>query len=371
MKKLYFIFAILIIIFYCCMCSNSTAQTRFRSGMFFHHSTGENIWGPNGSSTSVPQEMTRYNTQHGYTGQYAVTMSETWFPVNFDNEWAIWHTVFESNSPENISSYFAGNKIIMVKSCFPSSAIEEIGQPIDTLSPDYKTIYNYKWHWRHIITVMKNHPQNFFVIWTNAPLTQAETNSNSAMLSKQFCKWAKDTLAMGLDPVFGIFPPNVYVFDFFSKLTDANGFMLLQYAIDPNNPHPNAAATALVAPLLVNEVFDHSIAYEQIFGIKKLNEAVPDNFRLYQNYPNPFNPATKISFDIPAAGNSHFAGGGFDVRLVIYDLLGSEIITLINERLNPGTYETEWNGSNYTSGVYFYKLECKEFSYTGKMVLSK
>lgn len=125
---------------------DTAAQTRFRSGMFFHHSTGENIWGPNGSSTSVPQEMTRYNTQHGYTGQNAVNMNEVWFPVNYDNEWAMWHNIFETNLPENLSGYFAGNKIIMVKSCFPSSAIEEIGQPIDTLSPDYKTIYNYKWH---------------------------------------------------------------------------------------------------------------------------------------------------------------------------------------------------------------------------------
>ena len=58
------------ILFYFVICPDSAAQTRFRSGLFFHHSTGECIWGPNGSSTSVPQEMTRYNTQHGYTGQW-------------------------------------------------------------------------------------------------------------------------------------------------------------------------------------------------------------------------------------------------------------------------------------------------------------
>ena len=178
------------------------AQTLFRNGMFFHHSSGENIWGPNGSSTSVPQEMTRYNSQHGYYGQNAVAMSQIWFPVDFDNEWATWHSIFETNLPENISSYFNTNRIIMVKSCFPSSAIEELGQPVDTLSPDYKTVFNYKWHWRHILTVMKNHPQNFFVIWTNGPLTQEETTSSAALLSKQFCKWAKDTIANGLDPVF-------------------------------------------------------------------------------------------------------------------------------------------------------------------------
>jgi len=306
--------------------------------------------------------MTRYNTQHGYTGQLAVTMSEMWFPVNYDNDWYLWHTIFENNSPENISNYFSSNKIIMIKSCFPSSAIEEWGQPNDTTSPDYKTVYNYKWHWRHILTVMKNRPQNFFVIWTNAPLTQAETNSNSAMLSRRFCKWAKDTLAQGLDPVFGPFPSNVYVFDFFSKLTDANGYMLLMYATGPNDPHPNATATALVAPQLVDEVFDHSIAYEQIFGIKKLNEIVPENFRLYQNYPNPFNPSTKFKISISELS---------EAKITIFDALGHEVTSLVDERLKPGTYEIEWDASKYSSGVYYYKLTANGFTETKKMVLIK
>lgn len=361
MKTLYTVIAIFIFI---CFIPNTdtAAQTRFRSGLFFHHSTGECIWGPNGSSTSVPQEMTRYNTQHGYTGQLAVTMSEMWFPVNYDNDWYLWHTIFESNSPENISNYFSSNKIIMIKSCFPSSAIEEWGQPIDTVSPDYKTVFNYKWHWRHIITFMKNHPQNFFVIWTNAPLTQAETNPNSAMLSKKFCKWAKDTLAQGLDPLFGAFPANVYVFDFFSKLTDANGFMLLMYANGPNDPHPNAAATALVAPQLVDEVFDHSIAYEQIFGIKKLNEAVPENYKLFQNFPNPFNPSTNIQFSIPASG---------EVFLSVYDINGKHVCELVNGYNTAGTYIIDFHAESFSSGIYLFTLKTAEFSDTKKMILIK
>lgn len=357
-KTILFFYVLLLII----SGQNNFAQNRFRSGRFFHHSTGECIWGPNGSSTSVTQEMTRYNTQHGYTGENAVSMNETWFPVNYDNEWAIWHTIFESNTPENISSYFSSNKIIMVKSCFPSSAIEEIGQPMDTLSPDYKTIYNYKWHWRHIIRVMKARYQNFFVIWTNAPLTQLETTPTQAQLSKQFCKWAKDTLARGLDPVIGIFPNNVYVFDFFSKLTDANGYMLPQYATDPHNPHPNAAATALVAPLLVNEVFDHSIAYESVFGIQKFNEIVPAEYMLNQNYPNPFNPTTIIKFSIPESKI---------VRLAVFDVNGREVSVLVNEVLSAGNYKVDFNASNISSGVYYYSLISESFKETKRMVLIK
>jgi hypothetical protein len=351
--------------------------------MFFHHSTGECIWGPNGSSTSVPQEMARYNTLHGYYGQFTVTLNENWFPVNYDNEWSTWHSIFGTNSPENISSYFSNYRIIMVKSCFPSSAIEEIGQPIDTLSPEYKTVYNYKWHWRNILSVMKAHPQNFFVIWTNAPLTQEETNPASAVLSKQFCKWAKDTLANGLDPLFGAFPQNAYVFDFFSKLTNSNGYMLPQYANGPNDPHPNALATALIAPLLVNEVFDRSIYYESVIGIKKLEELVADNFHLCQNYPNPFNPSTKIKFSIPNgsatimnmgqvhASMSSLTRGGSLTTLKIYDLLGREVATLVNEKLSPGTYEIEFDGNNYSSGVYLYKLISDNFIETKKMILIK
>jgi hypothetical protein len=366
MKTLLIFISVFCLFLLSSLLSDLSAQIRFRSGMFFHHSTGGCIWGPNGSNTSVPQEMTRYNTQHGYSGQNAVTMNETWFPVNYDNEWVTWHNIFETNTPENISAYFGSNKIIMVKSCFPSSALEEWGQPSDTLSPDYKTVYNYKWHWRHIITVMKNRYQNFFVIWTNAPLTPAETNQNAAMLSKQFCKWAKDTLARGLDPVFGAFPNNVYVFDFFSKLTDANGYMLLQYAQGPHDPHPNAAATALVAPQLVNEVFDHSIAYEQLYGIKKLNENIPENYKLYQNYPNPFNPETKIRFSIP-----HDNRGSNEVLLTVYDIQGREVTILAKGTLKAGTYEVEWNAENNSTGVYFYKLLTGNFTDVKKMILAK
>ena len=65
------------------------------------------------------------------------------------------------------------------------------------------------------------------------------------------------------------------------------------------------------------------------------------------------------------------SGRGVLVVLKIYDVLGREVATLVNEKLSPGTYEVEWNGSNYPSGVYFYKLETESFSETRKMVLLK
>ena len=242
--------------------SPGTTTTTPRSGIFFHHSTGECIWGPNGSNTTVPQEITTFNNSHGLTGSNAFTFSETWWPVNpDDNEWERWHRIFETQDPQaNIGTYYTSYGILMLKSCFPSSAIGEWGQPSDTLDPTSKTIYNYKWHWRHIINVMKSHPNNFFIIWTNSPLVFAETNSTEAHFSDLFCRWAKDTLARGLDTQFGAFPRNVYVFDFFHKLADANGFLQTQYASGPNDSHPNAAATELVAPMLVQEMLNAFLA---------------------------------------------------------------------------------------------------------------
>jgi len=246
----------------------TSAQELFRSGRFLHHSTGQNIWGPNGSQTSIPLQMEIYNTSHGYTGTNAVTMSKWWWPSGGDNEWEYWHRIFDDEVPGvSITPILNSNKIVVIKSCYPSSEMVGWGQPSDTLTPTLKTNYNHKWHWRSIVNVMAQRPQNFFVIWTNAPHVAGNTNANAAGLAKQFCEWAKDTLAVGLDPVMGSFPPNIYVFDYFSKLTDENGFQMLQYAVSNTDSHPNALATELVAPQFVTEIFDAAIAYEQVGAI--------------------------------------------------------------------------------------------------------
>jgi hypothetical protein len=102
-------------------------------------------------------------------------------------------------------------------------------------------------------------------------------------------------------------------------------------------------------------------------GIKSMSTEIPDKFSLYQNYPNPFNPVTKIKFDIPPSKGAR----GMITQLINYDILGREISTLVNEQLNPGTYEVEWDASNYPSGVYFYKLTTSNYTETRKMVLMK
>lgn len=88
------------------------------------------------------------------------------------------------------------------------------------------------------------------------------------------------------------------------------------------------------------------------------NPEVPDKYSLSQNYPNPFNPVTNIQFNIPLLRGVTAEGGrGVFVKLTVYDLLGREITTLVNEQMQPGSYSVDWDASNYPSGVYFYKLE--------------
>lgn len=96
---------------------------------------------------------------------------------------------------------------------------------------------------------------------------------------------------------------------------------------------------------------------QEVVGIKNISISLPLIFSLSQNYPNPFNPQTKIKFSIPLSRGVTAEGGrGVFVSLIIYDLLGREVTTLVNEELKPGTYEADWDGSGYSSGVYFYKL---------------
>jgi photosystem II stability/assembly factor-like uncharacterized protein len=102
-----------------------------------------------------------------------------------------------------------------------------------------------------------------------------------------------------------------------------------------------------------------------------INEISPFSFYLSQNYPNPFNPDTKIKFDVPASNLTLSGAKGLNVKLKIYDILGREIATLVNDKLSPGTYEVEWDASCYPSGVYFYKLITADFTETRKMVLVK
>jgi len=150
-----------------------------------------------------------------------------------------------------------------------------------------------------------------------------------------------------------ISPVNVY-----------NGFYLGEYiSIDAYN---NKSRILWAKPFNNNNFGSDSyctiIDTLYTIGINTISEDIPSSYSLKQNYPNPFNPVTNIRFDIP---KSSF------VSIKIYDVTGKEVETIVNENMQTGKYETQWNGSIYSSGVYFYKITTGDFTATKRMVLIK
>ena len=101
-------------------------------------------------------------------------------------------------------------------------------------------------------------------------------------------------------------------------------------------------------------------ALSEILTAVPVRDSKPDRFSLAQNYPNPFNPVTVISYQLPVVSK---------VRLVIYDIQGREVQTLVNEMKQPGRYEVKFNGSDLASGVYFYRIQAGVFVQTRKLLL--
>ncbi|MFA6439847.1 MAG: phospholipase D-like domain-containing protein, partial [Bacteriovoracaceae bacterium] len=99
-----------------------------------------------------------------------------------------------------------------------------------------------------------------------------------------------------------------------------------------------------------------------IFGIANTSNAVPVEYSLGQNYPNPFNPATQFEFTLPRFGM---------VRIAVYDILGRVVAQLVNEQLAAGHYTMGWDASQYSSGVYFYRIQAGDFVSTKKMMVQK
>lgn len=128
---------------------------------------------------------------------------------------------------------------------------------------------------------------------------------------------------------------------------------------------------------------EDSVGFDSYFGWGRINahatlnsvpvsvinysSNIPDNFSLHQNFPNPFNPVTKIRFDISSGDKTNER----DVKLVVYDALGKEVVTLVNEKLSGGSYEVNWNAGKNSSGIYFYTLSAGDFNETKKMTVIK
>lgn len=125
-------------------------------------------------------------------------------------------------------------------------------------------------------------------------------------------------------------------------------------------------AFALVAGSNLADLQANTVAarnkYASLVGINNYVSELPESFSLSQNYPNPFNPVTNIKFSVATPGLT---------KIQVYNSLGQNVATLVNQVLQAGTYDADWNASGYSSGVYFYRLEANGFSQTKRMLLIK
>lgn len=99
-----------------------------------------------------------------------------------------------------------------------------------------------------------------------------------------------------------------------------------------------------------------------LMTVRSASERTPEGYTLHQNHPNPFNPSTTVTFDVPAAGH---------VSLTVFDILGKEVATLVNGRLDAGSYSAVFTAPSLTSGLYFYRMTSGGFTQTRKMMFVK
>jgi hypothetical protein len=146
----------------------------------------------------------------------------------------------------------------------------------------------------------------------------------------------------------------------FTLVKDQEVEVLIGYEIDRSSTPLGGITAVRVISDFVQDFYEDNFGYP-IVSVDVEN-AVDINYVLEQNYPNPFNPNTVISYQLPVTGN---------VELKVYDLLGREIATLVNEEKLAGEYEVEFNATDLPSGIYFYQLKASPFSETKKMILLK
>ncbi len=159
---------------------------------------------------------------------------------------------------------------------------------------------------------------------------------------------------------------NIFVgtdYGVFLSTNDGNSWLMKNQGFTTYPP------TVLSLHILNNFIYagtdQHSVwrrSLPEFLGLKIIIGYVPITFSLSQNYPNPFNASTNIKFTLPKSS---------EVKITVHDITGKLIDVIVNEKLDAGTYATEWDGSNNNSGIYFYSIKTESFSETRKMVLIK
>lgn len=311
------------------------AQPYFRDVVFLGHSSGARLYDyetymdvDSGDITSIPLETVARNDVEGFTGSDTLKVTYRWIPLSIGTDWYNWLEAWRLTISDgtNIYAIIDTFEVIALKGGIQACTMSGWGDYADTSGAGVtnKTVLNYKWIWREMVKLMEARPTKFFVLCTMSAGGDANINATQANLSHAFSTWAKDTLAAGLDPVIGSFPTNIYVFDYFHHLDDAEHYLQDGYESGGTDDHPNATACNIIAPLFVDEVFDASLAYEASLSgsesgagrwfVKK--DASGDNTgRSWKHAWNYFDSSSSqgnggINWAIIQAGDTIFVSGG-------------------------------------------------------------
>ena len=210
-------------------------------------------------------------------------------------------------------------------------------------------------------------PSTGLTIHPDNPVLNANANISNANGYQPIKTIAASPTIMSLNILtfntsgFYIFNPGIYTigkvrFDVVgSFVTDS-----IKFRVNP--PFTTALTTVNDSTVALVNNTTFSIINPTLVGTGSNVSELPKEFKLYENYPNPFNPTTTIKYDI--ANNSF-------VKLVVYDLAGKEIETLVSNNMQAGSYEATWSGSNYASGVYFARIEAGSYRHIIKMLMIK
>ena len=290
-------------------CSIASAQPRkYRSAIFLHQSTGNAYWyGTDawictmGSAPScnaivnLPVQLAIYNKQYGLKGTDSCKLSHAAAPVTggsplgAENSIAYWYGTFTRASGYEsqytaLHAYRSTYSVIVIKECYAWYNYDTDGK----LTTDIARA-------RVITDSMKQYPGTFWVWWTPASHHYTQLNTTSAR-EKHFADWMKDTLAAGLD-LYGAFPKNIFIFDYFNYSSDSLGEMLRPFECCstacgvPYDSHPNCDAVNALTPIMINEWFGASRYYENIHIANEKTHGMPRNLKMAFHATNPWDMA--------------------------------------------------------------------------------
>ena len=251
---------------------------------------------------------------------------------------------------------------------YPDSVFEKVGL-IEEISTDHvPTYYPSTVDWEDAVLIYPpDNCQNVNIyvqriINQDGPfdlsgvITTIDTNSNNVPLSGAIVIAQQDSIfrCACITDSNGNFTMDSLSGGRFQILAIKIGYSIDSTSILIGSNNRNSIQTALS----LNKITHRSIKNAGVLAL---------NIRLSQNFPNPFNPSTKIRFSVP----SNIKNETMSVRLVVYDLLGRDVATLVSDNLRPGNYQVEWNAKNNASGVYFYVLRMGNSLQIRKMILLK